>query len=870
MSLEVYHAHQRTMRAFLESQRQVIARVLTLETAFESGEQGSPSTSPPARAIAASVPQPSGSGAIAPMGRFTIRARPSPITSVKSRLGGFLLVVPDCAGLVGPLSGLLAEYGAKLGVLPSSSLCHTQSLDTAVREIRKQMGPIAGVIFAQGVEQTEMPESLEEWRKINQFQAKGLFLLLQATARDLRELKGQVLTLSAMGGRFGRESGNWQSLPTSGAAVGLIKTAAIEWPEVTFKAIDFEDAAPDFLARAVLEELLSRDNAAEIGYLKKARHVFEELPTPLPLPALAQPTRAIEPDWIVFATGGARGITAQVLSEILLPGMTVHLAGRAAEPGAETGWSREAATKGELRKKFIEKAQADGKSITPILVEKEISRVLRDREILANLERFRGKAARVVYHSTDVRDEAAMGAIIDSIYEEHGRIDAVIHGAGIIEDKLLIDKSADSFHRVFDTKADSTYLLSRLLRPESLKLLVFFASVAGRTGNRGQCDYAAANELVNRFAWWLRNRWPHVRISALNWGPWESGMASEEINRQFRERGVIPIPPVEGRAFFKREILFGSSRDVEIVAGYFQAPEGKGAVPPRWPLLGGAGVQRAGEEAFVECALSVTDYPFLDDHRIDDKAVVPWAVAAELIAQVVQTAWPKWHVTEILNHQQLRGMIVEDDSILPVRVAATRKEGDETCLASAMITQTDRLRRPYYRASLLLRREPLDPPLAPAIPAAAPAQITSKVFYGQHTFLGPSFRFLHLVTGLDSSGVDATIFPDSQGWNWVENPWVFHAGVLDTAMQLGSFWTQSVLNSFALPVRATRIVRYGAYRIHREELRILTRIKSSTAQAVVFDFLVSDRSGQVLLRAESVEMAHSTSLLRLASQGPPV
>ena len=123
---------------------------------------------------------------------------------------------------------------------------------------------------------------------------------------------------------------------------------------------------------------------------------------------------------------------------------------------------------------------------------------------------------------------------------------------GIIEDKLLIDKTADSFDRVFDTKADSTYLLSRYLEPNSLKFWFSLLLWRDASGNRGQCDYAAANELVNRFAWWLHHRWATVRISAINWGPWESGMASAEVNQ------AIPgtrsdSNPLDGRpGFFQK------------------------------------------------------------------------------------------------------------------------------------------------------------------------------------------------------------------------------------------------------------------------------------------------------------------------------
>ena len=75
---------------------------------------------------------------------------------------------------------------------------------------------------------------------------------------------------------------------------------------------------------------------------------------------------------------------------------------------------------------------------------------------------------------------------------------------------------------MFDTKVDSALILSRHLRPEGLRLLVFFTSVAGVFGNRGQADYAAANEVVNRLAMQLDRRWEHTRVVAINWGPWEN------------------------------------------------------------------------------------------------------------------------------------------------------------------------------------------------------------------------------------------------------------------------------------------------------------------------------------------------------------
>jgi hypothetical protein len=218
----------------------------------------------------------------------------------------------------------------------------------------------------------------------------------------------------------------------------------------------------------------------------------------------------------------------------------------------------------------------------------------------------------------------------------------------------------------------------------------------------------------------------------------------------------------------------------------------------------------------------------------------------------------------------MQGIILEDDRPLPIRVTARLKESAEFLVVKAMISAPDRLTRPFYQADFVLRREPLNPPAPPSLSGNAPASMPTKTFYAQHCFHGPSFRLLDLVTGLDESGVDAAISPRGRGWNWLAVPWIFHPGVLDTAMQVGSFWTQPMLSSLALPTRAEHIIRYGAYVMSGEQSRMLLRVRSATEQTIRFDFFVLNKQGAVFLSGQAVEMTHSNALLRLASQGPPV
>src|SRR5262249_61816725 len=129
--------------------------------------------------------------------------------------------------------------------------------------------------------------------------------------------------------------------------------------------------------------------------------------------------------------------------------------------------------------------------------------------------------------------------------ERFGPPVGVIHGAGVIQDKLLCDKTPESFDRVLGTKLDGALTLARLLEPKALRFAAFFSSVAGRFGNRGQGDYVAANEALNKLAVWLDRRWP-CRVVSLIWGPWSGvGMVSD-LEGHLGRRGLGMIPPDVG------------------------------------------------------------------------------------------------------------------------------------------------------------------------------------------------------------------------------------------------------------------------------------------------------------------------------------
>lgn len=169
---------------------------------------------------------------------------------------------------------------------------------------------------------------------------------------------------------------------------------------------------------------------------------------------------------------------------------------------------------------------------------------------------------------------------MDDIRTRHGRLDGIVHGAGTIQDKLLSDKDPASFARVFATKVDGARHLADAAADHgdapAPAFLALFGSVAGVFGNRGQADYAAANDALDTLAAtpaWSR-RFPG-RVLAVDWGPWAAeagGMVTPELERMYASRGIPLIDPAEGTAAFLAELAGGTGGQVVLLAEESSVP----------------------------------------------------------------------------------------------------------------------------------------------------------------------------------------------------------------------------------------------------------------------------------------------------------
>src|SRR4029077_6687822 len=87
---------------------------------------------------------------------------------------------------------------------------------------------------------------------------------------------------------------------------------------------------------------------------------------------------------------------------------------------------------------------------------------------------------------------------------------------------------------------------------------------ASRYGNKGQADYAAANEVLSKLALALDRRWP-CRVVSVAWGPWSGTGMVADLAKHLTQRGLRLISPEQGPAFLVDELAFGRKGDVEVI-----------------------------------------------------------------------------------------------------------------------------------------------------------------------------------------------------------------------------------------------------------------------------------------------------------------
>jgi len=115
----------------------------------------------------------------------------------------------------------------------------------------------------------------------------------------------------------------------------------------------------------------------------------------------------------------------------------------------------------------------------------------------ATVERIRasGRQASAVQGDTSA-GRAACEAIVQAAADAFGKIDILVNNAGITRDNLLMRMDADEWEAVLSTNLSGPFWMTRAIARPMMKArygrIINMSSAAGRMGNAGQANYAAA------------------------------------------------------------------------------------------------------------------------------------------------------------------------------------------------------------------------------------------------------------------------------------------------------------------------------------------------------------------------------------------
>jgi len=811
--------------------------------------------------------------------------------------GSVFLITDDQTGISVALAEELLSFGVKPVIVQSGNelnkisenlfqadFDNPNSLCELISAVRK-IGPIAGIIHLLPLK--DVPDftqmQLSDWRAWLNRNVKSLFYLAQVAGEDLKEMAASsgawITAATSFGGNMAYGGTLKQScMPGQGGIIGLLNTIATEWPAVHCKVVDCrlkEHASVS--ASCLIREITAGDRHIQVGYKDNQRYILSVDKDPL----IKDSTQnlAIDSNSVLMITGGARGITAEValeLAEKYTP--TIILIGRSDPPADnESPHTAGITSPGDLKKALIEQFQASNRKVVLAKVEKTFLKLCREREIRKNITAMQKAGAKVHYVQADASNETSFSTVIETIYADYGRLDGVIHGVGIIEDKLIESKKPDSFSRVFDTKADSAFILSKALHPDSLQFLVFFSSIAS-FGNQGQCDYAATNEVVNKLAIALDRQWPGRVLSVL-WGPWaKTGMVSNEAQRRFTEQNIELIDPAEGRIWLDRELCLGKKGEVTIVAGGGPWEDfGQENIPSSQdtlPLMIDTTIIKAdSEEIIVERTLTPAKDLYLNDHILDQKPVLPAVMAMELMAEVVQHNWPSLNVTSVHSLQVLNGIIIDNDTKV-IRIHARSKQTGADKIASRKVTveitgANSKKSRPFYKCDVHLGK---NMPISPAFDLAPfsdlqPFSLSVEESYHNMLFHGSCFQGITAVSGISEQAICGTlesILPSvCLSYAPPNSCWLLDPIVMDSSLQLSILWERSQYDMTPLPVRINRFRKFGS--LANSSVRCCQLAKTSNkGQNLFVDIYFFDNDNCVLGLLEGVEFICSNALNRLS------
>ena len=596
--------------------------------------------------------------------RWQVEVEPCPAVAEGLPIGGTIVLTQDSWGVADALATRLSakglsvakvgfEFGAKSVTEQEELSGHTYRADPGseaqIAEICSRISGVGGIIHLAPLSLTGSSWESEGASNQVNLAAQSWFGLLKGLDSQLGVLSsGIVGSVSALDGRHGNRGERFNSLACG--ASGVTKSYAFERENLRCRALDLHPELiidADAAAEIIENDMLNAGGEVEIGIDRDLRRwtlvCFAE--------DLVDEVKPLQSDDVWLVSGGGSGVTAAsiigVANASKNAGATFLLLGRSGlieETSQWLDWSEEQLNSRKMALRESLMAESESGKVTMVEWNNAWMKLTRSMDIYRTISEIESTGNNAEYHSANVTDSGAISAAVGERI-----VTGIVHGAGLEESKLVADKTWSTFDLIVRVKIDGWKALTSCAT-DSLRFACAFTSVAGRFGNGGQTDYAAANSILDaEMARLTANL--ECRAVAIGWTGWRDvGMATRgSIEAVFESAGIETLAVEDGVEIFVGEALAGGKRRVlgcgslglmDRYDSFRDAPlklpaEMAAAIadPRRFPLIDKLISLDEGKSLTSQCTLSVKDHPFLSDHAIDGVPYHPGVMAMEMFAE---------------------------------------------------------------------------------------------------------------------------------------------------------------------------------------------------------------------------------------------
>jgi 7-keto-8-aminopelargonate synthetase-like enzyme len=392
------------------------------------------------------------------------------------------------------------------------------------------------------------------------------------------------------------------------------------------------------------------------------------------------------------------------------------------------------------------------------------------------------------YHPMDVRDAASVKAAVDGVRTAHGRIDGIVHAAGVLADALVEKKTLQGVDGVLETKVGGALALLDATSKDTLVLFAGVGSWAGRFGNAAQADYSAANRMLARVTR------PNVRCVTIDSPPWEDSEMARKIpgfkKAELKASGVTFLGDDEGVAAFLVELLGGSG---EVLIGR-NLPERTLTHSTSFPV-------------------SRLNHIYLNDHTMAGQRVVPLAAALDHVTaaalDVAPRSSPAFSAFTVSDFALERAILVPDTTSLDVTVT----EQVRGARGPLQVTLSQGNAR-SYAGTVTLGADASQTPVVKNLVSAGPLPMTLEDFYKGFTFHGPRLQGITRIDALADEGVVGWVKGCTPA-DWVKEPlrstWAVDPLIIDASFQLAGYWAWTKQQRAGFPIGVGKFVQLAPF-----------------------------------------------------------